>query len=287
MNAQRKFDRSIEDVGNILNMEHFNLTVPDQELAALFYVSGLGFTRDPYIDFGTFNMWINAGEQQFHLPKSNAQKFRGTIGVVVPDLDDLRRRLNFVTRFMDDTEFGWSEHDDHFDVTCPWGNLIRVHAPSDQFDMTLGIAYGDMQVPNGTSSGIAEFYKTVFSTPAHVATDEAGTYANVSMGYNQSFRFRESETVISEYDGHHIAIYVTNFSGPHEWLVEHDLITEESDQHQYRFESIVDPNTNEPLTEIEHEVRSLYHPMRRRNLVNRNASQTFGNYRYGRDAFVP
>ena len=287
MNAQRQFDRSVEDVGNIQNMEHFNLTVPDQELAALFYVSGLGFTRDPYIDFGTFNMWINAGEQQFHLPKNKAQKFRGTIGVVVPELEDLRRRLNFVTRFMEDTEFGWTEHGEYFDVTCPWGNLIRVHEASDQFNMTLGIAYGDMTVPNGTSKGIVDFYQTVFSSPASVIEDETGTYANVAMGYNQNFRFRESESAIADYDGHHIAIYVTDFSGPHKWLVEHELITEESDQHQYRFEAIVDPSTNERLTEIEHEVRSLYHPMRRRNLVNRNASQTFGNYRHGRDAFVP
>ena len=50
-------------------LEHVNLTVPDQGIAALFYVTGLGFTRDPYIDFGTFNMWVNLGEQQFHLPK--------------------------------------------------------------------------------------------------------------------------------------------------------------------------------------------------------------------------
>ena len=67
--STRHFDRAEEDFGNVLNMEHINLTVPDQQLAALFYVTGLGFTRDPYIDFGTFNMWINVGEQQFHLPK--------------------------------------------------------------------------------------------------------------------------------------------------------------------------------------------------------------------------
>ncbi|MDE0443367.1 MAG: hypothetical protein OXL38_14760, partial [Gammaproteobacteria bacterium] len=63
--AKRVFDRAEEDFGNVLNMEHINLTVPDQQVAALFYVSGLGFTRDPFIDFGTFNMWINVGEQQF------------------------------------------------------------------------------------------------------------------------------------------------------------------------------------------------------------------------------
>ena len=90
-NSNRKpdsYDRSSEDVGNILQLEHVNLTVPDQGIAALFYVTGLGFTRDPYIDFGTFNMWINLGEQQFHLPKAGAQRLRGHIGVVVPNLDD-------------------------------------------------------------------------------------------------------------------------------------------------------------------------------------------------------
>ena len=77
------YDRTLEDVGNVLNLEHLNLTVPDQELAALFYVTGLGFTRDPYIDFGTLNMWVNLGEQQFHLPKADAQVFRGHIAVVL------------------------------------------------------------------------------------------------------------------------------------------------------------------------------------------------------------
>lgn len=287
MDTKPTFDRAIEDVGNIQNMEHFNLTVPDQELAALFYVSGLGFTRDPYIDFGTFNMWINAGEQQFHLPKNSAQVFRGRIGVVVPDLGDLRRRLNFASRFMEGTQFAWEEQEAYFDVTCPWGNAIRVHQPSPEFNMTLGIAYADMKVAKGTSDGIVGFYSQVFDTAASKVGDELGTYAKVSMGYNQVFRFIETDEEINDYDGHHIAIYVTNFSRPHKWLVDHELITEESDQHQYRFEAIVDPDTGERLTEIEHEVRSLHHPMRRRNLVNRNASQTFGNYRHGRDAFVP
>ena len=287
MKSERTFDRTVEDVGNIQNMEHFNLTVPDQQLAALFYVTGLGFTRDPYMDFGTFNMWINAGEQQFHLPQNNAQIFRGTIGVVVPDLNDLKRRLKFIGRPMEGTEFSWKESDKTIDVTCPWGNSIRVHEPNDDKGMALGIAYADMCVPTGTSDGIVRFYTQVFDTPATKIEDNTGTYAEVSMGYNQVFRFCETEAEIPAYDGHHIAIYIVNFSGPHKLLAERELITEESDQHQYRFQSIIDPDTSEHLTEIEHEVRSLHHPMRRRNLVNRNASQTFGNYRHGRDVFVP
>ena len=59
MQAQPKnkaqFDRARDDVGNVIALEHVNLTVPDQQIAALFYVTGLGGTRDPYIDFGTFN----------------------------------------------------------------------------------------------------------------------------------------------------------------------------------------------------------------------------------------
>ena len=96
----RVFDRAGEDVGNIVMLEHVNLTVPDQGVAALFYVTGLGFTRDPYIDFGTFNMWVNLGEQQFHLPKAKAQVFRGHIAVVVPDLEDLKKRLKFISKPM-------------------------------------------------------------------------------------------------------------------------------------------------------------------------------------------
>ena len=291
MTPARSFDRSVEDVGNILNMEHFNLTVPDQQLAALFYVSGLGFTRDPYMDFGTFNMWINVGEQQFHLPKNTAQKFRGYIAIIVPDLGDLKRRLNFIARPMEGTEFDWTERTDnsvdYIDISCPWGNSIRAYGPDPDRGMSLGIAYGVMNVRSGVSQGIADFYQQVFDAPARVISDEDGVRAVVSVGFNQDFIFRETDDSIPEYDGHHIAIYVANFSSPHRLLKERELITEESDQHQYRFEQIVDPNSGDVLTEIEHEVRSLYHPMRRRVLVNRNASQTFGSYQHGRDIFVP
>ena len=68
---------------------------------------------------------------------------------------------------------------------------------------------------------------------------------------------------------------------------EHGLITEESDQHQYRFQAIVDPASGDLLTVIEHEVRSLKHPMFKRFLVNRNPAQSSMNYTQGRDVFVP
>ena len=285
MSGEQAFDRTEEDFGNVLNMEHINLTVPDQQVAALFYVTGLGFTRDPFIDFGTLNMWINVGEQQFHLPERNAQKFRGHIGVVVPDLDDLRRRLDFIDRPMQGTEFSRDEKDDHIALKCPWGNDIRAYGPG--FGTSLGIPFASLDVASGTAEGIASFYNEVLETPAVALADNDGRRAEVTMGSNQRLIFRETDADIPDYDGHHLAIYVSNFSGPHAALAERDLITEESDQHQYRFQNIVDPASGNLLTEIEHEVRSLRHPMFRRHLVNRNPAQSFMNYRHGRDTFVP
>ena len=287
MKQSKSFDRSVEDVGNVLNLEHFNFTVPDQELAALFYVSGLGFTRDPYMDFATFNMWVNVGEQQFHLPKNEAQVFRGQVSLVIPNHGDLKRRLNFVTRFMEGTKFSFSEEEGYIRVTCPWGNEFLVFEPNGDADMHLGISSAEMLVPMGTADGICRFYREILDTPARVEQENGSKTGVVQMGYNQTMKFRESEDSIPDYDGHHVAIYISNFSSPHQKLREYDAISEESDQHQYRFQSIFDPETGETLTELEHEVRSLHHPMKRRVLVNRNASQSFGNYRTGRDAFVP
>jgi hypothetical protein len=84
---------SAEDVGNIVLLEHVNLQVPDQALATIFYIVGLGLTRDPYFNIGVRNMWANAGEQQFHLPVRPTQVIQGHVGLVVPDLDALKERL--------------------------------------------------------------------------------------------------------------------------------------------------------------------------------------------------
>ena len=281
------FDRSEENIGNVLSMQHINLCVPDLYIATIFYVTGLGLTRDPYVDFGGPIMWVNAGEQQFHLLQNKAQRWRGHMGVVVPNLDDLKGRLERVEKTLAGTEFAWREADGHVRVTCPWGNDIRVFGPESFPGHYLGIPYAEMLVPAGTAEGIARFYEQVLDTPAAVTDDNESRRAEVSMGFDQQLIYRETDGEIPEYDGHHIAIHIANFSAPHAYLAERDLLTEESDQHQYRFQAIVDPDNGETLAELEHEVRSLKHPMFKRNLVNRNPAQTFFNYVEGRDAFYP
>mgnify|MGYP000589591922 CR=1 FL=1 len=81
---QKTFDRATEDLGNSLHMEHVNVQIPDQRLSTLFYVAGLGLTRDPYIMVSDNNMWINAGRTQFHLPTGKPQVLRGHTGIVIP-----------------------------------------------------------------------------------------------------------------------------------------------------------------------------------------------------------
>ena len=103
-----------EHTGNIVFLEHVNVTIPDQRVATLFYVSGLGFTRDPYLMVGTDNMWINIGRSQMHLPTSPPQRLRGTIGLVVPDLSLLDERLQRTTPDLAATEFAFADHGSKF-----------------------------------------------------------------------------------------------------------------------------------------------------------------------------
>ena len=216
MHSKTNFDRSKEDVGNVQLLEHVNVTVPDQGLAAMFYVTGLGFTRDPYIDFGTFNMWVNLGDQQFHLPVSKPQVVRGHVGVVVPELEGLLKRLGFAEKALSETSFEFKEEGDHVKLTCPYGNTIKAYEPDKFPNMDLGMPYVEFKTPPGSSTGIAKFYSSVIGCATLIESDSV----RVAMGHNQELIYRETDEPLPEYDGHHIAIYVSNFSGPHQWLAE-------------------------------------------------------------------
>src|SRR5512144_1263961 len=164
------YDRKAEDVGNIVKLEHVNVTVPEQSLATTFYVTGLGLTRDPYLMTGVDNMWVNVGESQFHLPTGAPQVFRGTVGLVVPDVAALVTRLRSVEASLRGTRFSFTAQDGIVDATCPWGNRIRCRAADATRSgaRTLGMAYVELDVPRGTSSPIAAFYREVLGAPARL-----------------------------------------------------------------------------------------------------------------------
>ncbi len=281
------YDRRRQDLGNIVSLEHVNVCVPDQRAATAFYAAGLGLTRDPYLMVGNENMWVNVGAQQFHLPTSRPQVLRGVVGLVLQHFSALPAQLDAVRDELAGTRFAWAVEADHIAVTSPWGNRLRCHAPGPWGDLTLGLVYVDFPVKPGVADGIARFYRSVMGAPATLTREASGPVARIVVGQRQELIFRETGAQIEPYDGHHIAIYVANFSGPHAWLAERGLITEESGEHQYRFFVIADPETGAPLFEIEHEVRSLTHPMAFRPLVNRNPAQRQPSYARGRDAFVP
>ncbi len=279
------YDRAAEDIGNIVALEHVNVRIPDQQIATAFYVSGLGLTRDPYLMTGTDNMWINVGRSQFHLPTGEPQVLRGCVGIIVPDREALLRRLAAVRPQLADTRFDFREHNAFVEVISPWGNRIRCHAPEPRFGrVNLGLPYVAFDVPRGSADAIARFYRQMLGAPAAVAEDH-GRYARVTVGIGQDLIYRETDEPLSSYDGHHIQIYITDFSGPHRRLAERGLITEESDQHQYRFEEIIDPDSGNPIFTIEHEVRSFRHPLYNRPLVNRNPAQTNRSYIPGHDSW--
>ena len=294
MNAPEKlkYDRSTQDVGNIVLLEHYNCCIDDQRLAVLFYVVGLGATRDPYIFPGMENIWLNFGRTQVHMPSRavppKAERLRGTAGFVVPSIAELKKRLehagNEMKRIVPErkTHFTWKERAGAIEATDPWGTRVRCHAPAPEFGpIDLGLAYVDFDVPPGTTEGIARFYNEVMEAPATASKGRA----IVRIGKHQKLMFTETKSKLPEYDGHHIQVYIGDFSGPYKWLLERGLITMETDEAEWRFQWIVDPRDAKKLFQIEHEVRSMKHRLFNRPLVNRNHATTNMTYVAGSDAF--
>ena len=272
--ATQSFNRQTQDVGNIVFLEHVNLTAPDQGTATTFYVEGLGYTRDPYMMVSTDNMWINAGQQQFHLPKGPPQKLRGHVGLVVPDLNELEKRLRRVKKKLVDTQFGFQAKKTHVAITGPWGNKFQAYKNGNGYPGPCGIPYVEMPVPVGAAKGIAAFYQQCFGAPAEVKTSRAGrSTVRICVGPKQQLIFRETASELPPYDGHHIAIYVADFSGPHAFLKKQKMISREDNQYQFRFQEIVPPGKKKSAFTIEHEVRSLHHPLYRVPLVNRSGNE--------------
>jgi len=172
MASPAAYDRNADALGTIVALEHVNTTVPDQRLATLFYVAGLGLTRDPYLMVDDENMWVNVGRQQFHLPTRGTQVLRGHVGLVIPDLDALDARLARVASKLAGTQFTWTRDERSVTAVSPWGNLIRCYAPQPCFGrMTLGMPYVAFDVPPGAAAGIQRFYQAAYGVAGRLSAD--------------------------------------------------------------------------------------------------------------------
>jgi len=280
------YDRAAQDLGNIVNLGHVNVCIDDQHVATHYYVTGLGLTRDPFLNTGARNMWINVGMSQFHLPIGTPEVLRGVIGLVAPDREALLERLTHVRRALAGTKFEFRESNDCVETVCPWGNRINIHTPDEERfgRIQLGMPYVRFDVRPGTAARIARFYREIMNAPANVIKNGAGAEARVQVGEKQYFYFREIHAPEQPYDRHHVQIYIADFSGPHRRLMELGLVTGESNEYEYRFKDIVDLDNREVLFTIEHETRSQTNPMYGRPLVNRNPAQTNTDYKPGHDS---
>ena len=211
--------------GSIVEIGHINLQSPNQDTAIAFYAGALGLTRDPDAMTGSSNMWINVGCSQFHLPsRSPTQLHRGTVGLVTGSRDGLLQRLRLARDVLKDTKFAFAEAEGHIDVTCPWGNRVRCHAPQAQllgFAM-LGMAYVEFDVPVGTTEGIGRFYSEVIGAAASAGGDAC---VRVGCGAHQALIFRESSSPLPTYDGYHIMLTLSEFTGIYRRLADLRLIT--------------------------------------------------------------
>lgn len=282
----KRYDRAAQDIGNIVNLGHVNVCITDQHVATTYYITGLGYTRDPFLNTSARNMWVNVGMSQFHLPMGTPDRVRGTVGVVMPDRAALLDRLTRVKKQLEGTKFAFRESNDCVETVCPWGNRINVYTPDvEQFGrIQLGMPYVRFDVRPGTAERIARFYREVMHAPADMSKNGVGPEARVQVGEKQYFYFRETDAPEERYDRHHVQIYISDFSSPYRRIKELGILTAESNEYEYRFKDVVDLDTREVLFTVEHETRSQTNPMYGRPLINRNPAATNMDYRPGHDS---
>lgn len=258
------------EIGAIAQFEHVNFRVPEHESAMLFFCAGLGFTRDPTRMVGTRNMWVNAGRQQFHLPRGEAVPFPGTVGVSVPDLAETKRSLERIAPMLKGSQFSAKPNGKSIAVTSPWGHKLRVHQAGELSGrLPQAISYVEFEVPVGATKSIAAFYEKFLFAPAWTSKRGKRAVASVTVGANQCFHFVETPDFRPVEHPNHVAVYVARYQEMYQQFKEKKLVMQPDANEQFRIDRMADPKTGKIVFTFEHEVRSLYHPDFLKPLVNR------------------
>ena len=258
------------ELGNFIHLEHVNLRVPDHTLATLFFIEGLGLTRDPMRMVSVRNMWVNVGKQQLHLPIGEALPFAGEIGLTVPDLHEVQQALKRIAPQFIGTAFGCREDGKTLLTHSPWGHCIRVHPMGElSGDLPQALPYVSFHVAAGSAAGIAAFYQDLLGVPARLRKIGKLQKASVNIGVNQQFHFVEKRDFAKVQHPNHVAVYLTRYQAVYAELKRRRLLMEPDRNEQFRFARMIDPQNGEELFEFEHEMRSLYHPDFLKPLINR------------------
>ena len=258
------------ELGNFTHFEHVNLRVSDHYLATLFFIEGLGLTRDPTRMVSVRNMWVNIGKQQFHLPIGEAKPFAGEIGLTVPELNQVQQTLKRIAPQFKGTEFDCREDGKTLLIHSPWGHCIRVHNRGElSGNLPQALPYVSFWVPEGAAAGIAAFYQDLLGVPARLRKTGKLHKTTVNVGVNQHFHFVEKRGFVRADHPNHVAVYLIRYQTVYAELKRRRLLMEPDQNEQFRFAKIIDPQSGEALFEFEHEMRSLYHPDFLKPLVNR------------------
>lgn len=259
------------ELGNVVSLDHVNLRVPDQHLATLFFLEGLGLTRDPYRMTGTGNMWVNVGAQQFHLPTTEPMPFPGEIGLVMPHLDAVRERLARVAPKLKGTAFSWKDGRSSIAACDPWGRRLRLHEAGDALPamMPLALAYVEIWVPPGSAPAIGDFYEQALEVPVQRNGGRKAARVAVTLGPHQTMRFVERAGADTQPHNNHVALYLTRYREVYGRMRKLGNLMEKDRYEQFRFNRILNLKTGICLLEFEHEMRSLYHGDYGRPLLNR------------------
>ena len=219
---------------------------------------------------GTRNMWINAGRQQFHMPRGEAIPFPGEVGVTVEDIKRVHRNMKRIARELKGTEFSMREVGKTLTCTSPWGHMLRVHQAGDLSGrMPQAISYVNFWVPVGTAKTIADFYEKMVYAPTEVAKRGKHAMAVVTVGANQHFHFIERPDYEPVDHPNHVAIYVTRYREMYRQFKAKKMLMRPDVEEQFRFEKMFNPRSGKVVFSFEHEVRSLYHPDYLKPLTNR------------------
>ena len=262
------------EIGRMLHMDHVNFETPDHEMATIFYMNGLGFTRDPYRRADEQNLGVNVGRQQFHLPKRGeyTPPFYGIVGLVVPDIGGIKQRLEVLNDLgkFEGTPYGWLEEGKAVLMTSPFGYRLRLHSYGTlEFTKPLGIAYVEVPAPLGKAARIGKFYEKIVGAPVQISAVGGTEAAIISAGPHQEIKFIERE--LDDYDTYtmHISYHVTHYNQLRQTLKEHGSLMGLGEGEAIFFNKIFDPDTGENLMTFQNEVRSVYHPDFMRPLINR------------------
>ncbi len=264
----------LPEIGGILHLEHVNFEVADHEMPTIFFMNGLGLTRDPYRRADETNMGVNIGMQQFHLPRRGKETppFTGEIGLVVPDVRTIKARLDRLKKMgkFKGTPYAWKAEGKTAVVTSPFGVRMRLHrAGSIPFRWPLGLAYVDIPVPPGLTAAIANFYRRMMDAPVRMAKLAGEKAAVVTFGPHQYVRFRERKLKDYNLYQHHIAFYVTRYNALRDAVAEQGSLLGNGLGQVFFFDDIFDPDTGDTILKFQHEARSVYHEDFMRPLVNR------------------